>query len=75
MIIAKYGFYLGFDQYLFKMLLGPLQNFWMHDASDTIKYLVFAKTMHRKKSGTANAHNQVHSGSSVLCNDVFRKDP
>ena len=32
---AKDGFYKGSqcDQYLFKLLLGPLQIFWPHDAS------------------------------------------
>ena len=30
---AKYDFNKSCDQYLFKLLLGPLQTFWLHDDS------------------------------------------
>ena len=46
---AKYGFYKGCDQYLFKLLLGPLQNFLLNDASGPALIKLFSLETYAKK--------------------------
>ena len=38
---AKYGFYKGYDQYLFRLLLGPLQIFRLDEASSLVLVRLF----------------------------------
>ena len=46
---VKYGFYKGCDQYLFKLLLGPLQIFWLNNASGSVLVKLFSLETHAKK--------------------------
>ena len=39
---VKYRFYKGCDQYLFKLLLGPLQIFWLNNASGPVRIKLFS---------------------------------